>query len=168
MITSVSALRVSEYPAPERASRSEGRATGATGRSGEALSEEDRDKVEKLKARDREVRTHEQAHLSAGAGLITRGASYTYQTGPDGQQYAVGGEVGIDVSAVPNDPAATLRKAEQIRRAALAPSDPSGQDRAVAAEASRLAAEARQELARQSYGASSQSGAATSTFLKIA
>lgn len=166
MITSVSALRFSEYPALEREPRTNGRAAAATGSQSEPLSEDDQDTVQKLKARDREVRAHEQAHLSAGGGLITRGASYTYQSGPDGQQYAVGGEVGIDVSPVPNDPAATLRKAEQIRRAALAPSDPSGQDRAVAAEASRLAAEARQELARQAYGSTSSSG--TSTFQTMA
>ena len=46
-------------------------------------------------------------------------------TGPDGQRYAIGGEVPIDLSAVPGNPQATLQKALTIRRAALAPTDPS-------------------------------------------
>jgi len=48
---------------------------------------------------------------------------------------------------VPNDPQATIKKAQQIKRAALAPKDPSSQDRKVAAEASKMEAKARQELA---------------------
>jgi hypothetical protein len=92
------------------------------------------------------VRLHEQAHLLA-AGPYAKGApSYTYQTGPDGQRYAVGGEVPIDLSAVPGNPQATLQKALMIRRAALAPTDPSEADQAIAAQATTLAAQAQQEL----------------------
>jgi hypothetical protein len=99
-----------------------------------------------LRQRDQEVRLHEQAHLLA-AGPYAKGApSYTYQTGPDGQRYAVGGEVPIDLSAVPGNPQATLQKALTIRRAALAPTDPSEADQAVAAHATALAAQAQQEL----------------------
>jgi hypothetical protein len=102
--------------------------------------------LESLRQRDQEVRLHEQAHLLA-AGPYAQGApSYTYQTGPDGQRYAVGGEVPIDLSAVPGDPQATLQKALTIRRAALAPTDPSETDQAVAAQATALAAQAQQEL----------------------
>jgi len=102
--------------------------------------------LESLRQRDQEVRLHEQAHLLA-AGLYATGApSYTYQTGPDGQRYAVGGEVPIDLSAVPGDPQATLQKALAVRRAALAPTDPSETDQAVAAHATALAAQAQQEL----------------------
>jgi hypothetical protein len=100
----------------------------------------------KLKSRDQEVRRHEQAHLSAAGGLASGGANFSYQTGPDGKRYAVGGEVNIDTSPVPGDPHATLRKAQQIRRAALAPADPSPQDRAVAASASAMEISARQDL----------------------
>jgi len=102
--------------------------------------------LESLRQRDQEVRLHEQAHLLA-AGPYARGApSYTYQTGPDGQRYAVSGEVPIDLSAVPGNPQATLQKALTIRRAALAPTDPSDTDRAVAAQATALAAQAQQAL----------------------
>ncbi len=113
---------------------------------GGQLSEEEQKEVRKLKDKDRRVRAHEQAHLSAAGGLARSGAKFEYQTGPDGQRYAVGGEVSIDTSAVEGDPQATLRKAERIRRAALAPADPSAQDRAVAAEAAAMAAEAQQDL----------------------
>ena len=75
------------------------------------------------------------------------GASFDYQRGPDGKLYAVGGEVSISTGAVSGDPEATLRKAEQIRSAALAPAQPSSQDRAVAAQAAMMAAQARSELA---------------------
>ena len=75
----------------------------------------------KLKKRDQKVRRHEQAHLAAAGGLATGGANLSYQTGPDGKRYIIGGEVNIDTSLVPGDPDATIRKAQQIRRAALAP-----------------------------------------------
>ncbi len=105
--------------------------------------------VRELKSRDREVRAHEAAHMAAGGSLVRGGPSYTYQRGPDGRSYAVGGEVKLDVSKVPNDPEATLQKAEQIRSAALAPAQPSPQDLRVAANANQLAARARIEIAVQ-------------------
>lgn len=101
-----------------------------------------------LKARDRQVRAHEAAHLAAAGGLARGGAAFTYERGPDGQNYAVGGEVTLDTSAVPGDPAATLTKAQQIAAAALAPADPSPQDRSIAAGAMAMAAEAQRDLQR--------------------
>jgi hypothetical protein len=92
-----------------------------------------------LKATDRRVRAHESAHQVAGGGLVRGGASFTYRRGSDGQLYAVGGEVTLDTSPVPNNPRATQAKMRQVVTAALAPADPSPQDRAVAA---RAAAEA--------------------------
>lgn len=112
------------------------------------LSEEELAQVRQLQARDRAVRQHEQAHMSAAAGLATSGPSYTYQRGPDGINYAIGGEVSIDVSPG-RTPEETLEKAKTIERAALAPKDPSGADRAVAAQARNMAQEAQQEIAVQ-------------------
>lgn len=114
----------------------------------DGLSEEEAKEVEKLKARDREVRAHEQAHLAAAAGLAMSGASYTYERGPDGVSYAVGGEVKIDTSPG-SSPEETIRRAQTVRAAALAPAEPSGQDRAVAAKAAAMEAEARGELAAE-------------------
>jgi len=108
--------------------------------------------LQALRQRDQEVRLHEQAHLAAAGPYARGGPSYTYQTGPDGRRYAVGGEVPIDLSPVPGDPQATLRKAHTLRRAALAPAHPSAADQAVAARAAALAVQARQEL-RQLPGA---------------
>jgi len=113
------------------------------------LSSEETQQVAELKSRDREVRTHEMAHMMVGGSLVRKGASYSYQTGPDGQRYAVGGEVSIDSSAVSGDPSATIRKMQQVKRAALAPAEPSSQDRAVAAAAAQTEAAARQELLQQ-------------------
>jgi hypothetical protein len=103
--------------------------------------------VRELAAIDRKVRAHEQAHASVG-GVYAGAPSFTYQTGPNGVRYAVGGEVSIDISSVPGNPEATLRKAEQVRRAALAPADPSPTDRQVAATAQAIATKARFEIAR--------------------
>lgn len=104
--------------------------------------------IAQLVSRDQEVRTHEQAHAAVG-GRYAGTPSYTYERGPDGKRYAVGGEVGIDTSPIPNDPEATLRKMEVVIRAALAPAEPSAQDRQVAAQAQLQMAEARVELAQQ-------------------
>lgn len=107
---------------------------------------EEQAETAKLRKRDQEVRTHEQAHLAAAGGLAKGGATYSFQRGPDGKQYAVGGEVNIDISPVSGNPKATIQKAQQIRTAALAPANPSAQDRAVAASAAALEAQAQQEL----------------------
>ncbi len=103
--------------------------------------------VSELRARDLEVKMHERAHTSAAGQYAAGGPTYEYQDGPDGRQYAVGGEVSIDTSKIPGDPEATLRKAQVIKRAALAPGDPSAADRAVAAAAARMEAEAMLEIA---------------------
>lgn len=103
--------------------------------------------VQALRATDRKVRAHESAHLAAG-GALTGSVSFTYRLGPDGQRYAVGGEVRIDVSPAAT-PEKTIAKAETIRAAALAPVDPSPQDRRVAALAEEMARAARQEELRK-------------------
>ncbi|TAN69803.1 MAG: hypothetical protein EPN17_06785 [Methylobacter sp.] len=110
------------------------------------LSASDLKIVSELKQRDAEVRAHEAAHLAAAGSIAKGGASFNYQQGPDGIQYAIGGEVSIDTSAIPGDPAATLRKADTIRRAALAPAQPSGPDIQAAASATAMAAQAQAEL----------------------
>lgn len=110
------------------------------------LTEEEQSQVSRLKERDREVRAHESAHASTGAGL-TGSPSFDFVTGPDGRQYAVGGHVDIDTGAIAGDPEATIAKAEVVIRAALAPAQPSGQDRSVAAGAEATKRQAQQEIA---------------------
>lgn len=111
--------------------------------------------IESMKERDQEVRTHEQAHATIG-GQYAGSPQYDFQRGPDGQRYAIDGEVSIDVSTE-NTPQQTIRKMQQVRAAALAPAEPSPQDLQVAAEASRIAFEARSKLAEERKGASAVS-----------
>jgi hypothetical protein len=119
---------------------------GADGekRDASGLTEAERKQLKELKARDTEVRNHENAHKASG-GQLAGSPSYTYQTGPDGQRYAIGGEVSIDVSPE-DDPAATIAKMERVSRAATSPAEPSPQDFKVAAAARRMMAEAQREL----------------------
>jgi hypothetical protein len=113
----------------------------------DGLTEAERKQVSELKRRDQEVRTHEQAHQAAG-GPYASAPTYDYQQGPDGKRYAVGGEVQIDTSPERN-PQATITKMEVVKRAALAPAEPSPQDRKVAALADRQRLEAQGELRAQ-------------------
>lgn len=118
----------------------------ANSRAGQGLTEEELQLVEKLKLRDAEVKSHEMAHIAAGGQYITSGAKLEFQKGPDGRDYAVGGEVSIDTSPIPGDPEATAQKMRQIQHAALAPASPSSQDRKVASKAASIAAKSLSEL----------------------
>lgn len=129
---------------------------------GEAkLSDEQQREIDALKRADTEIRRHEAAHSNAG-GRYTGAASFEYQVGPDGKRYAVAGEVPIDVSPVAGDPQATIAKMQVVKRAASAPTTPSGQDRSVAATAAKVEAEARAELqAERTEAVSGDDAAAT-------
>lgn len=139
-----------EQAKPEEAGRPKGR-------DGEPLDDGEVRQVEQLKARDIEVRKHEEAHKAAAGELFMGGPNYTYQQGPDGMRYAVGGSVQIDTSPG-STPEETIRKAAKIRAAALAPAEPSSTDRSVAAKASRMEAEARAELAKEQAEGTSGEG----------
>lgn len=139
----------------ERANNSNRNKEGRT----EQLSEDERAEVRKLKQRDQEVRRHEQAHKAAAGKLASGGPSFGYTRGPDGKQYAVNGEVQIDVSPVSGDPEATIRKMRQVQSAARAPAQPSGADLKVAASAAKQEASARAELRKEN--AAESEGSAT-------
>lgn len=114
----------------------------------QVLTSEQQQQVRELQRIDQNVRAHEQAHLSAGQGVVTSGASFTYTYGPDNKQYAVAGEVGIDTSAE-REPQANIDKGLRIQAAALAPRDPSPQDYQVAAVGSRLVGQGQSDLVVQ-------------------
>jgi len=135
-------------PAENARARAEGEQTEEQSPPQGQLTEEQLQVVQALQARDREVRAHEQAHKSVG-GSLAGAVSFSYQSAPNGQRYAVGGEVPIDTSIVSGDPAATIRKMTTVRAAATAPVDPSAQDQSVAAFASRQLAQARKDLAAE-------------------
>lgn len=109
------------------------------------LTPEEQNIVRQLKQTDARVRAHEQAHKSV-AGPLAGPIQYEFTTGPDGRQYAIGGEVDIDASPVPNNPEATIRKMDIVIRAALAPADPSPQDFSVARQAQQTRLQAQRDL----------------------
>jgi hypothetical protein len=110
------------------------------------LSDSEERAVRELKSGDSEVRAHEQAHKAAAGDFATSGASYSYKTGPDGQRYAVAGEVRMRLETG-RTPEETIRNMDRATRAANAPLAPSGADRAVAGPAVRMSANARRQLA---------------------
>ena len=162
-------IGLAQLYASERQAQSS--ATSGTRPGSEKKSADEERQIDRLVATDRNVRAHEQAHLSAGADLVRGGATFEYATGPDGKRYAVGGEVSID-SSKGRSPEETISKAARIRAAALAPADPSAQDRQVAAAASQLAMEARQEMVAQAQqerqSASGSNGAAVAAYQSVA
>ncbi|MEC7983994.1 MAG: putative metalloprotease CJM1_0395 family protein [Myxococcota bacterium] len=113
----------------------------------ELKSEDANAKNKALSARESEVQKHEAAHILSGTG-VTGGLSYTYQTGANGEMFAIGGEVSVDMSAGAT-PEETIEKAQKIRAAALAPSDPSMQDHELAMAALKMEQQAREERAEK-------------------
>ena len=136
----------------KKAAGQSGDAKKAAGQSGgpNDLTPQEKQEVRELQARDQQVHAHEMAHKAVG-GRYTGVPHYSYATGPDHRQYAVGGEVSIDVSPVPNDPKATIAKMQVVRSAALAPAQPSGADMGVAAAATRIQQEATMELVQERF-----------------
>lgn len=111
-------------------------------------SPEQQSAVQQLRGRDQQVRQHEQAHQVVG-GQYAGAPTYTYQRGPDGQLYAVGGQVSIDSSPIQDDLEATIDKMQTVRSAALAPAEPSPRDIRVAQEATRQLLQAQSALRSQ-------------------
>ena len=118
---------------------------GERGVGDEPLDVSENNYLQKLRQIDTAVRAHERAHLGAAGGLAVSGASFQYKQGPDGNKYAVAGEVGIDVSRE-STPQATIAKMQKVKAAALAPASPSSQDRRVAANAANSMMQARTDL----------------------
>lgn len=131
---------------PETARQAEGQKKSQGPRN---LSPEERRKLRKLQRIDRKVRAHEQAHVAAGGAYVKGGPNYNYTYGPNGKRYAVGGEVSLDTGKA-RTPEKTLQKMQQVRRAALAPAEPSSQDYSVARKAAQKATKARMKLAKKS------------------
>jgi hypothetical protein len=107
--------------------------------------------VNDLASRDSEVRAHEAAHQAAGGGM-TGAASFTYQQGPDGKMYAIGGEVSINMKSG-SSPEETIANARQIAAAAMAAGSPSPQDFAVASSARVMEMKAQQQLTKKEQDA---------------
>lgn len=118
-------------------------ANKTSGSGNDAEEQKNQQEVQRLKAREAKVIAHESAHKSAG-GAVTGAVTYQYTTGPDGKRYITGGEVSISIQGG-STPEQTISNMEQVIRAALAPADPSPQDRAVASQAAAVEQQAKQE-----------------------
>lgn len=101
--------------------------------------------IRSLENRDKAVRNHESAHAAVG-GSFTGAPSYSYEIGPNGKKYAVGGEVSVDLTPIAGEPTETIAKMSKVQAAALAPANPSAQDIRVAASAASIMLEAQAEL----------------------
>ena len=132
-------------PSQGKAAKTEASPDAVKKPTGETLSKAEMAVLRELQKADQAVKAHEMAHLAAAGGYAKGGATYSYQRGPDGQNYAVGGEVQVDTSKEAT-PEATIQKMQIIRQAALAPADPSSQDQQVAAQATLQISESSKEL----------------------
>jgi len=121
------------------------------------LDDGQKQEVKELAKQDTEVRAHEQAHMAAAGGAAQGGPTFRYTTGPDGKRYAVGGEVKIAMKTG-STPEETIRNAQQVQSAAMAPGDPSPTDQQTAAAAARMAQDARRQMAAQGSAGSTKSG----------
>ena len=137
---SISPEAMALYNAEQQSGSGAGENTGS-----EELTQQEQREVSELKMTDAQVRNHEHAHKAAAGGLHTSGPNYEYETGPDGRKYAVAGDVNVSYSHS-SDPEVNLRNAQQLKASALAPADPSSQDRKGAPQAEMEIAQARQEI----------------------
>lgn len=118
-------------------------------------SQSDSTQISQFKSIDSKTRAHEQAHLNAAGSYATGMPVYNMQRGPDGQMYANGGHVNVDLTPIAGNPQATLQKAQTIKKSALAPDDPSSQDMSVASKADQMMQKAQSQMAQKNPHAGS-------------
>ncbi|WP_181905229.1 putative metalloprotease CJM1_0395 family protein [Aestuariispira insulae] len=112
------------------------------------LTEADLARIRQLSLQDSQVRLNEEAHVRVG-GQYAGSPSYEFETGPDNRQYAISGEVSFNDTPIAGNPEATIRKLSIVKNAALAPAEPSTQDRAIASKASNGITQAQAQLRAQ-------------------
>ncbi|WP_372998652.1 putative metalloprotease CJM1_0395 family protein [Sulfurimonas sp.] len=143
-------LRKQKTPQEKKLAKEEEKKAVEKSKDTKELSQDEKRLVLDLQSRDAEVRAHESAHQSGGAS--TGAATYTYQQGPDGKMYAIGGEVSVSFQSG-STPQETIANAQAVIASALAPADPSGQDLAVASSAMVMMMKAQQQVAREAQEA---------------
>jgi hypothetical protein len=108
----------------------------STNTRGEPLNSEEQREVQRLARRDREIRSHEQAHTRAGGAHTRGGVKRTTTAGLNGRQYATSGENNTGLNTT-TSPEATVSNGQQVQRAALATSNLSNADRSVTSVGTR-------------------------------
>ena len=101
--------------------------------------------ISSLSAIDATVKTHEWSHLLTLGPYAAGPIAYDFIIDSEGNRYAVGGSIAVDLSPVPGDPEATARKARAVLQAAYAPGNPSAADMQVAQKAYLLLSQAEEE-----------------------
>jgi|MDSW01.1.fsa_nt_gb hypothetical protein len=107
---------------------------------------EEANQLKRMESKADKVVAHESAHALVGGTLMLGGPAYQYEVAPNGETYEVSGQSRIDMSPVAGNPQATVAKMQQVKRAALAPLNPSGADRVVASQADQLENRARKVM----------------------
>ncbi len=120
------------------------------------LTPQEQAQLRELQARDQEIRQRELARQVVG-GQYTGQPNLSFERGPDGQRYAVSGDVPIDSAPVPDDAQATIEKMRVVRVAALASANPSPEDVRLALSAMQAMQEAQAQVRAERQQELSQS-----------
>jgi hypothetical protein len=126
----------------EAAARSRGRPAD-----GHGLTPREAALVRDLARQDEEVQRRAKRQYLIGQPYAAH-PEFWYVIGPRSRQYAVTGLTRFDAAMIEGDPAATLKKLQTLRRAALAPLAPTDEDYVIVQELDRLI----DVLRRQIYG----------------
>lgn len=107
---------------------------------------EQANELKRIQGKAEKVVSHEDAHAMVGGTLMLGGPTYQYELGPDGEVYESSGQSRIDMSPLVGNPQGTVFKMQHVKRAAMAPLNPSGADRVVASQADQIENQARKQL----------------------
>ena len=107
---------------------------------------EQANELKRMQSQADKVVSHEGAHAMIGGTLMLGGPVYQYELGPDGEVYETAGQSRIDMSPIAGNPQGTIFKMQHVKRAAMAPLNPSGADRVVASQADQIENQARKHL----------------------
>jgi hypothetical protein len=107
---------------------------------------EQANELKRIQGKADKVVSHEGAHAMVGGTLMLGGPAFQYELGPDGEVYEASGQSRIDMSPLAGNPQATIFKMQHVKRAAMAPLNPSGADRVVASQADQIENQARNQL----------------------
>jgi hypothetical protein len=108
------------------------------------LKASDSRKIDDLKRQERDIHAHEEAHYRSSGGKAFT-PQYVYEVGPDGNKYAVKGTTKIILEEGKTSEE-TIKNARTARTAAMAPANPSDQDRKVILETVRMEQKARKKI----------------------
>ncbi len=102
---------------------------------GRQPSPEEQKEIEKIRKNSRNVKRRELVYRAVVGNHVRGAVSFQYETGPDGMKYATAGHTAIDTRPIINNPEASIRKAQAIKRTKI--------DQSVNVEVEKMEREAR-------------------------